>query len=36
VWIAAAAIERGATLVTFDTHCRQVRGLVCEILKGES
>ena len=36
IWIAAAAVERGATLVTFDTHFGHVRGLACEILKSES
>jgi predicted nucleic acid-binding protein len=32
IWIAAAAIERAATLITFDTHFDRVRGLACEIL----
>ena len=32
IWIAATAIDRGASLLTFDDHFRHVRGLDCEIL----
>lgn len=32
IWIAAAAIDRGAALLTFDDHFRHFRGLDCEIL----
>src|SRR5688500_1517524 len=32
IWIAAVAIDRGATVLTFDDHFRQVRGLDCEVL----
>jgi tRNA(fMet)-specific endonuclease VapC len=33
IWIAAAAIDRGATVLTFDDHFRHVSGLDCEIFR---
>ena len=32
IWIAAAAIDAGGRLVTFDAHFSQVRGLDCLVL----
>ena len=32
IWIAAAAIDRAASVLTFDDRFRHVRGLDCEIL----
>ena len=31
IWIAATAIDRGATVITFDERFRHMRGLDCEI-----
>jgi tRNA(fMet)-specific endonuclease VapC len=33
IWIAAVAIDRAATLLTFDDHFRHLRGLDCEIMR---